>query len=98
MQIACRAVAIDDRDAGVFVARLGKVNAPRQIGRLTPAAACRKTALPAKRLPKREARSKGVGDLPERQFVKVDGQDHGQKAADQPAMEHTARTQKVERQ
>ena len=90
MQMQIGAVRADYRDAGVFVAKLGKMHTPREQSRFSPAAAGRKTALSAKRLTQSEAGSKGIGDLPKRQFVKPHQKNNCKKSADQSAVKNAA--------
>src|SRR5438034_969021 len=89
VQMQIRAVGADDRYTRVFMPGLGKMHAPRQVGRLSPTAARRKAALPAERLPERETWHEGVGNLPERQLVDPCAEHESQKSADQPAVKHT---------
>jgi hypothetical protein len=69
---------------------VGKMDAEPKIGRLSPTAAGRKTALTAECLTQSKARGERVGYLPERQFVEADKKYDSQKSADQPAVINTA--------
>src|SRR5205085_6245056 len=79
------------------VSQFGEVNAPRQSGRLAPAAARGEAALTTDCLPQRHARRERVRHLPERKFVTTYQERARQKPAEEAAVPNAARTQEVER-
>src|SRR5215213_4335277 len=86
-----------NRHARKIVRRFGKMHAPRQTGRFSPAAPGGETALPANRLPDGDARRKRVRHFPKREFIPANKHDEREKSADEPAVINAARTQEVER-
>ena len=87
-----------NRNTGDLMAQFRELDSPGQRCRLAPAAACGKTALAAKEISDRDARSAHISRFPPRQIVALHQKIAGQHCADEAAIENSARTQEVERE
>src|ERR1035437_10027315 len=97
MQVEIAAVGTVDRNAGVFVTGLGKMNAPGQGRRFAPATSGRETALATERLAEGNPGCKCIGHFPKRQLIKPHEKKNGQKAPDKTAVKYPAGSQEIER-
>src|SRR5437763_1608698 len=92
VQMQGRSARVRRRHARDRVSQFGEVNAPRQSGRLAPAAARCEAALTTDCLPQRHARRERVRHLPERKFVTTYQERARQKPAEEAAVPNAART------
>src|SRR4051794_17050825 len=97
MQVQRPSISVHQRNARHLMPSFGEMDAPRQRGRLAPAAAGCEAALASDSIAERDAGRESVGGLPPRQLVASNQKISGEQCRNEPSVKDSARAQEVER-